>query len=274
MKKCISVSFLLLFSGCSVTPKATSVKDLPDSPEAKTGILVPVNLRTHGLIAAENGCTLSFIRDGDMVKTYDVDLQPGKTSVIADLPAGVYAYRKLYCGSRKWSFEGRARFQVFPGKISLLEAIDVNITGARNLKFTADREQSRLAVYDLFVHLPGENRNSVVSGYTGQMIEFSRLEKPARFKKWDYADGSGNPVSNTLKDWPNFKMCYVTEWKTNPLQLGNLSIETSYENAVLQEVKVLDTWNTYTPAFLECAKSVLTQFRPKALTQVRYTVYL
>jgi hypothetical protein len=274
MQKFLILLSLAMLAACSTPAKVTSLKELSKSNGLKSGILLTTHLDPGGVVSADSGCVLTLTHAGEM-KPYTIDIKVGKSTVLADLPEGTFAYQKLNCGSSKWTLWEYAPFQIFAGKISLLGDIGITLTNAKRVNFHSnDREKNRLDAIDLFINLPKENKSPVVSGYTGQEIDSTKLERPARYKKWDYLDGNAMPIKNSEKDWPSFKVCYEPERKINALWLGNLVMDASYDQGHQEELKVREGWNTFTPAFRDCAKSVMEKFVPKAHSQVRYVIYL
>ena len=275
MKRYFGTFAFLFLSACSTAPTVTSIDDLPGSHDRKTGVLLTVSLDTGDNAVAENGCTIYLSRRGEL-KDYGINIRAGKSNVVVDLPAGIYDFKYLYCGSAAWELHwDRAPFQVFANQISIVDVLTAKLMSSYHAQLmNNDRKVGRTLVEEFFKKLPVENSQEVVSGYTHQKIDLDHLEKAVMSYQWDFTDGAGKPLHNSEKDWPNIRECYQNERKSNPLWLGNAIFEVSYDDGKLGYLKPKENWNTFTQTFLNCAKSKITEFHPKHPGEVRYGLYL
>jgi hypothetical protein len=265
----------ILLSSCSTAAKVTSLSDLPKLSGGATGIALPIKLQSSSPLGSD-GCTLLISRSPGL-KMYEIDFNPGSDVVAAELPPGVYGFRGINCGGRRWDLTLRdwPRFQVFPGKLSMLGGVSVYLNENDSMSVDrSNRAASRDEALSFLGRIPTESRANVVSAYTGQAISGPGIESPARWRNWELTDAEGKEVKKGDRQWPSFQACYRGEGDVNSLWLGNLKFEMDYDKAQLVETKQADSWSSFSSHFVDCVKSSIKEFRPKSQEHLHYVIYI
>lgn len=136
------------------------------------------------------------------------------------------------------------------------------------------RNEERKLILKLISRLPASAQKKLISGYIGINIQATHLEKLARWKNWEQRDENETILKNEDKDWPLFKSCYQAEAEYNGLWLGNLQFKAFYEKSTFLRLDSIETWNTFTHSFKECAISKIKEFKPQNNTKISLTFYL
>ena len=268
--------FVTILSACSTTSKVTSIHELPALNANTIGVAIPIQVDTSDATFKDLDCSL-LVKPKESAKVYVLDLIKGRDVIFAELPSGIYGFDSISCGVRQWNFISQhlANFEVYPGKISLVNGFSVFLSGRVNLTLEKNnRTQSRSSALSFFGRLSEENKARVVSSYTGKAIAASELEKSPRWKHWEQKNEQGELVKKPEKDWPSFRSCYAGEFDINPLWLGDLRLEAVFEKGNLLQVNAISSWNSYTEHFSQCIRDSLKDFHPKNLQHFSYELYL
>ncbi len=213
----------------------------------------------------------------DGFSTFEVKFEQGRDVVFAELPPGNYGFREIYCNSKHWNLalQHWPRFQVYAEKTALLGGVLVYIDENNALTVSRTRRsKNRDEALLLFGRISTDRRTSVVSAYTGKVIDPLAIELRAKWKHWELRDASDKKMKTTKNDWPSLHSCYRAEGDVNGLWLGNLQSNVIYENGTLTRVTIENTWNSFSPHFIDCVKSVLTEFHPVKKGQLHYVLYI
>ncbi len=265
---------LLLLSACSTTPNQSG---LTGNINLSTGIALPTEMISNNEIIGQGNCS-ALINPVGSLKSYQVDLGNGADIKFVEMPEGFYLFKQLTCGLKSSELQDSKfpHFQVYAGKISMLQGIHVHIHESGNqLTYSlSTREQTKREALSLIEHLTESAQKRLVSGYTEQPISYAGVQKSGHWKQWNLAH-SGAPFKTSPSDWPSFGECFGKEQSRNPLWLGEFEVTANYKNhAVSQEAPIQETWNTFSEPFQKCVISTLKKYHPPKAGELNYRLYL
>jgi hypothetical protein len=247
----------------------------------ESGVIFPISLRAEDPLLVESGCKLD-LRKGDLVTEYAVDLRAGKQVLFAKLPPGDYRFHDLFCFGRSWDLTHYAwpGFKSLDGKISLVDPMELRLSDTKMLSAsTAGRKKAQRDLLPIFGRLTDAARARVVSAYhTAMPLSVDMVQELASYGEREIHDDSSGKLlekaASQKAGQPSFRSCYHGEDLVNDLWVGNVRIEAKYHAGKFEDLVVQPTKNTFTPQFLECAKTTVREFQPGLKSELNYLFVL
>ena len=262
-------------SACAVT-KTLPPQDIAHADPEVTGLAISYSLHTEDPLYQNSGCTL-YLQNLKTLKSYDVKLMPGESTVLINPAPGSYRADQLYCSRhRNWVNAVRKTlppFVVVEGRLNYLAPVEFFITdstGYISIR-TKNRFETRTRLAKLFGRLPEPSRASVVSAFNGKSITAKMLVEEGRFRWEAKAPGKGKTELQGNNKAPSFGPCYDGEWETNRVWMGSPKFAAKYEKGEFITAAPVLSEHTFSDTFLRCAQSVMREFHPSDKRTLEYT---
>lgn len=256
----ISLSVAAVFICAACTWPTTLVKtDQPHLPDdvGRGWLVVPANVMSDHVIYNKRACSLIVTPGFNKYSIYfemldkEAPAVPAKFSMV-ELRTGTYDISEIYCGhaSGNLQFMGLARFNVFPGKISVLAGLHIRIDDhlvMNTFRYSTITEQTA-EISHLLTQFKPEEQSRVVSAYTEQPLADkleTKISIPQEMRK--------SPIF-----MKNFGHCYENEAKANPLLIGALKFE--WTNAGSGSLQISPQASLFTREMKQCLLSTVADF--------------
>ena len=265
----------LALASCASNPVLKGVSDLPQLPTGVFGIVIPFSLKSASP-AGDQRCVLT-VHQEDGPQSYDIPFNPGTDILFIELPAASYSFTKVTCPTKRYDMANQhwPHLQSFSQKISLADGMMFDLSQSGNMTIGQnDRTRSREDTLRLFEQLSAVNQRRVVSAYTGQSIPASGVGKSAPLPHGTVKTSARAGAKPSRPGWPDFQSCFNLEKDGNPLWLGVLEFEATYEGDKLTALTAGAAWNSFTDRFVQCAKTKIKEFDPGTPARVSYEFYL
>lgn len=275
-----SLKFLGLFLvpyifSCTSAP-LTQLKET-DGEGNQTAFLLSYRFVNSGSPENTKSCAL-VLRNFHASQKFQIPLEPSEKMIQVEAPAGTYEVEELVCGrNAHWKMRNFHALSVVahPQKINYLGNFSFDVSYREKTHELAlqkgDREKTRKVLSQYAQNHSQEWRERLVSAYNGKGWELKYLENETHYKRGTTRRFSGK--SAQLKAY-DFTECEKNEFWRNPVPLGELSYQVTYEHNQFVKLEKVADENSFSNEYIECVEEKLQALQPGYNGLVRYDVNL